>query len=171
MPIVYTQESEYAKELAKWEQWPTLLAPTPGRPYQPRPFPQMLYKAVRLPNGQPGCFLPMTSVHDEQAEAFAKRCQLTVENESQAREAYKDGWRATVADALEAYEQQQQAIGDAAAEVAAAAQRMSARAQDELRAADAATADHVTDIQPRKKPRGRPRKDLPILPGKSGREE
>jgi len=159
MGIVYTPDSDYAKELAKYEQWSTLLAPVPGRPYQYRPFPQMLYRARQLPNGQAGCFLPTASIADEAAEAFARSCQLIVHDADQARRAYLEGWRASVAEAVEAYEQRQQAIADAAAETAHAAQRMSARAQYELQQADQATHQHVTDVPrpPRRKPGRKPK--------------
>jgi hypothetical protein len=56
-------------------------------------------------------------------------------------------------DALAQFEKEEQAIGDAAAEVAYAAQRMSAKAKADLAAADAATHEHVTDVVPKKRRR------------------
>src|SRR5262249_55226254 len=118
MPIVYTEESEYARELAKWEQFPTRLTASPGNPFRYRPYPKMLHRAQRLPSGQVGCPLPMTSISDADAEAFAKRGQLIVYDEAQERAAYLEGWRLTYAEAIAAFEAQQQAIATAAAEVA-----------------------------------------------------
>src|SRR5262249_59320225 len=93
------------------------------------------------------------------AEAFAKRGQLIVHDDAQERAAFLEGWRLTSAEAIAAFEAQQQAIATAAAEVAYAAQRMSAPAQAELAAADAAAFEHVTDIQPtRRRHRRKPRR-------------
>jgi hypothetical protein len=171
MPVVINPASEYAKEIRKHEQHPTRFAldedgnMRPGNPYVFRPYPRMLYKAQRQPNGQPACLMPQPDSFafekmDQyerailQVETFNKACQTIVPSEEAERVAQGQGWSLTPQAALERYEQEQQAHAQAAAEAAHAAQRMSEKARAELAAADAATHEHVTDVV---KTRGRKR--------------
>lgn len=51
MPVVHAPETEYAKEMRKWESQYTQYGP-PGRPYpQPLPYPTRMYKAERQKDG------------------------------------------------------------------------------------------------------------------------
>ena len=145
MGVVISPESELGKELAKWEQ--------PN--YNPalHPYPRMLYRAQEV-QGRPSLVDP----HDE---AFAQKCQLIVPDESAHRRAAQDGWCDGPREALAAYEAKQKAWADEAANAAYHAQRMSKKAQLEYAAADAATHEHVVDVQPRKR-RGRPPTVTPV---------
>lgn len=166
MGIVLNDESEYAKELKRWN--------TPKRlgGYGPdgyEPFPAMLYKAFRHENGQTQCMEPPPQMYEfadmpsfmraeAKAKAFTDRCQLTVRSQAQFDIEYANGWRKTAEDAIAHFEALQREIADAAAEEQFRVRRMSDAAQRELAAANAATEDHVVEVPiPRKKPGRKPR--------------
>lgn len=50
MPVVHTPESEYAKEMKRWEAHHTQYG-APGRPYAYQAYPTRMYKATRQPDG------------------------------------------------------------------------------------------------------------------------
>lgn len=50
MGVVHSPESNFSKEMARWESGFTQYGP-PGRPYQYQAFPTRLYKAVRNADG------------------------------------------------------------------------------------------------------------------------
>ena len=163
--LVINPHSALGKELRKWEQHRTELVPrgtNPGNPYVYRPYPKMLYRAQRLPNGQAGCLAQAPNPYAfERGEAFERAvlmvesfnrsCTRIVSDESQERIAIGQGWALDPQAAMAVYEQEQQAIGNAAAEAAYAAQGMTSKARDELKAADASTHQHVTDVKGGKK--------------------
>lgn len=158
MAIVRTGESEYDKELQKWD--------TPKRmggfgPDGHEPFPRMVYKAFRRDNGKVMC-MDMDALYAQdmntvaKADAFNRSCTLVVKSEGEWERAKSQGWCDSPADALEAHEKHAQAIAQAAAEVNYSVQRMSEKAQREHRAADEATEDPVTDVAaPARGPRGK----------------
>ena len=173
MPVVINPESEYAKELRKWEQFPEKVNGTmypAGNPYVYRPFPKMLYKAQTWPRtGKAACFAPPVSPYgwpnqDQyqqallEAEHFTTSCQRTVKDEGEYGLARGQGWCESPQDALAHYEAAQKALSDAAAEAAFMAARMSEAAQREFNAAQAATHEHVADVDAPKRRPGRPRK-------------
>lgn len=165
MGIVINPESEYAKELAKWD--------TPKRmggmgPNGFEEYPRMLYIAKRLPNGKPGVMMdPPSSIGWTDAgaytkavldaESFTASCQRIVNDRYEHDKATKQGWRPSPQEALDAFEAEQQDVARAAAETAFAAQRMSDTARRELAEADEGTSEHVTDVVGKRGP-GRPRK-------------
>jgi len=51
MPVLHAPESQYAKEMRKWEAHHTQYGP-PGRPFVHREFPKMLYLAGRNDKGK-----------------------------------------------------------------------------------------------------------------------
>lgn len=164
MAVVYTQESEYKKELDRWN--------TPKRlggfaPDGFEAFPQMLYKAHANPahGGKTMCGDPMAAVGDPGAETFSRKCQLIVRDESERDRALSDGWSLTPNEALEAHETAQQGVARAAAEEAFRVKRMSDKAEHEFHAAqDAADGfEHVPDPAPPKRKPGRPRKVDPVV--------
>ena len=178
MGVVISPSSELGKELRKWEQHPTRLAleddgaggerMNPGNPYQYRPYPRMLYKAITKPNGKVVCCEPPPSEFEfqtmdeyeralRQHDAITRSCQRIVGSESEERQAKNDGWRMSPPDALEFHDACQKAIAQAAAEAAAAARGMTAKARQELKQADTQTHEHVVDVKGRRKP-GRPPK-------------
>ena len=114
--------TDYAKEIARWNQ-----------PFVYREFPKMLYRG----------------------RTVAGRVDVehrTVTTEGEETLALEQGWRPSPVDATAAETQRQEAVGTAAAERAYADRRMSASAQAEAAAADAASgAKHLGEIpeQPR----------------------
>ena len=133
MGIQINPESEYAKELARWN--------TPKRdggfgPDGFEPYPRMVYRTVEI-HGK-------AVVGDPTDETVDKRCQLIVRSEGEFDRAVADGWRATPTEALAHAEAVQIAISTAAAEAAFAAQGMTKRAQAERAALEATTHKHVT---------------------------
>lgn len=114
MPHVVTAESEYGKELIKWEQHDTKRISgdwTPGNPYKFRPYPKMLYRAAKRQDGSVGCMdgvphplsFPNAEAHDRAAQAvehFNRGCYMVVETEEAEARAKADGWRNTVPEAL-----------------------------------------------------------------------
>lgn len=189
MPIVINPASEVGKELRKWEQHHTVYAldenyeSKPGNPYTFREYPKMLYQAARRPNGQAACQLappPLNAFSGPQAvdewnretlaiESFNVAHRKVVGDEAAERIAVGQGWCLTQQAALDRYEQEQIAIGNAAAEVAAKVKTMSPKAQAEYAAAEETTIEHVTDIKPAKKShykkRGRPFKKVVAVSG------
>lgn len=163
--MVINPHSALGKELRKWEQHRSELVPrgtNPGNPYVFREYPKMLYRAQQAPNGQYACILPMPHPYAfekpdlyQQAilmvDSFNRGCTRIVGNESEERVARGQGWSLDTKGAMEQREAEQQAIGNAAAEAAYAAQRMTERAREEMKAADASTSQHVTDVRGAKK--------------------
>jgi hypothetical protein len=137
VPIILNPESELAKELAKWDQTPADRDPIKNQ------FPKMLYK-VQLKQGKP-------CVSDPEDAAFSQRCQHVVKSEAEQRIAEGQGWIDGPQKALDAYEAQQIAVADEAANVAYHAAHMSDKAQREYKQASDETHEHVVDLQPVKK--------------------
>jgi hypothetical protein len=157
--------SELGRELRKWEQFPSAYGPA-GNPYVFRAYPKMLYRAQRRPNGQFACMLPAPTPYDfanageyERAvllkDTFDKSCTCIVGDESEERIRSGQGWSDSIPSALALAEEEQRAIGQAAAEAAYQAQRMSDKAKAEYVNAEAQTAAHVVDVAPVQKKRGR----------------
>src|SRR4029077_7008533 len=124
-------------------------------PYVFREFPKMLYKAQRLPNQQFACLVSMPDPYSYErpdqyqqailmAETFNRGCTKIVANESEERIAKGQGWANSVLDAMTLHEAQEKAIGNAAAETAYQARRMSEQAREEYTQAEATTHQHVT---------------------------
>jgi hypothetical protein len=153
MPVVINPESEYGKELARWNV---------KRPFSR--FPRMLYMARKRPDGvvsvcetDDALFAGHNHVvNPGAAEAFNGTCQKTVGSESEMAVAMEQGWRATPQDALERFEAKERSVGDAAAHRAYEDRNMSDAAKAEARTVDASTPDHVAEIPVKR--RGRPRK-------------
>jgi len=165
--VVVNPHSAYAQELKKWN--------TPKRyggmnvdGYEE--YPRTLYKAIDFGTGKaevhrmppPRWAYPSGTEGDKQwdlaclnAEQITKQCQATVHNDTEKANYLSRGWTLTQDEALEAYEKQQQTIGDAAAERVFRDQRMSEKARAEADAADKATHAHVPDVPAPKKRRGR----------------
>lgn len=172
MSIVISPDSRYAKELWKWDHRIDEIHPETGehgmRPSTFMEYPRMLYKAHKRPNGKVMCLEGQPPTYGwpggrdgelmyERAclevETFNRSCVKIVPDESAFRIAKGQGWADSPKDAIELFEREEQAIGQAAAEAVYAAQRMSGKAQRELEAASAATHAHVTDVPaPKKRP-------------------
>ena len=116
MAVVRSGETDMDREMAKWE-----------KPYKYEPFPKMLYRGVLRSDG----------VHDFET--------TIVENERHMSEMVNKGWVQSPADAKAVVDAQESMIAEAAAENAAAAQKMSAKARKELAMREAATHRHITE--------------------------
>lgn len=173
--IVLNPNSELAKELRKWEQFPGIYGKTPGNPYVYREYPRLLYKAQKLVNGKysvgevpPDPMLFETAAKLERAtlmvERFNKSCQLVVGNDQELSREHDKGWRKTQQEALDYAEALEIDMATAAAEAAFHAKRMSASAQAEFAKANAETHEHIVDVQPKRK-RGRPAKGTIAIAG------
>lgn len=163
--IVINPHSELGRELRRWEQHYTHLVPPgtkPGNPYVYRPYPKMLYKAQRNAKGKVLCVEapphPWDFERGEQYErailmfeSFNKSNQKIVDDEAAERLAKGQGWCESPQAAVEQFEREQQAVGNAAAEVAFAAQRMSPEARAELHTVERTTHEHTVDVKPKRK--------------------
>lgn len=174
--IVIVPGSNYAKEMEKFEQFPSKYGQNPGNPYKYRPFPKMLYRAQHY-NGVAACMAAPPDSGEfkgspdeyqracEGAQRFTAKCQRIVNDEAEMHRAFEDGWREDPASALAVLEAKDNAKARATAERLYADRNMSEPAKREAAAAVAAVGgEHVPEIpeQPRKK-RGRPRKN-PLPP-------
>lgn len=175
MGVVRTGDSEYDKEIAKWD--------TPRRQGGYRPdgyeqFPMMLSKAQKKPNGQysvheqpPLRYLyPAGSMGDAEwsmavlrAEEFTKSCQMTVRSQQEMDRAVSNGWVVGQEEALAAAQKWETAIADAAAERLYRDQHMGEKARAEAAAIDASTSEHIADIPAPKRRPGRPAKSVDLV--------
>jgi hypothetical protein len=174
MGILISPDSTTGKQLRRWDTPnnrlvdPDALSGDPfyhvygERPIGKEEYPKMLYRALPTRSGKVECYqgppdpfffatIPEYDRAVQDVENFNKRCTLVVQNESQQRRAQADGWCLSIAEALERYERDQRAIGHLAAERAYTDQRMSARAQAEMAAAEAETHEHLPTLPPPKK--------------------
>ena len=147
MGVVILPESDLGRELAKW-----------NKPYVFVPYPKMLYRARRRPDGvvsvgegddrilggQPGI-----------AESFTNGCQKIVRDEAEERAAISDGWANTQQQALERFESKEKAVADVAAHRSYEDRNMSEKAQAEAAVVEASEFAHVPEVT---RKRGRPRK-------------
>lgn len=145
MGVVFTVESNYAKEMRRHEAYPTQFGP-PGRPYVYQHYPLMLYRASRGPNGP------------EASET------CIVNDERERDNMISRGFWPTQELALAELDRQHTEHGKLAAErnYEIAHGRISEKAATEVRAAEAAHgATHLPEVkeQPR---RGRPRKQTTV---------
>ena len=126
MAIVRTGESEYDKEMAKWD-----------KPYRYEPFPKMVYRAYKGPdtNGQITVF-SVDGVHD-------KKTTRIVNNERELVAAQSEGWHTDPQDAYNAMQLRDQEHSDNAAVVNYEVSKMSKKAQKDFAVQAAATDKHL----------------------------
>ena len=147
MPVVINPETPYGQEMAKW-----------NKPYHFEPFPKMLYKAQRRPDGVVACVETSDAPfggNPGAAEQFTRSCQTTVNDETELTRALETGYRESPAEAMEYFEEKARYLSTAAAHRHHEDRGMSDKAKAEASAADDETPEHVAEV-PRK--RGRPRK-------------
>ncbi|MEK9725817.1 MAG: hypothetical protein VW405_20360 [Rhodospirillaceae bacterium] len=174
--IVIVPGSNYAKEMEKFEQFPSKYGTNPGNPYVYRPFPKMLYRA-QLYQGVMACMAAPPDSGEfkgspdeyqracEAAQRFTDKCQRIVHSEAEMARAMEDGWRRTPAEAVAYLEGREKDRATATAERNYADRNMSEPAKREAAAAVAAVGgEHLPELpeQPKRR-RGRPRKN-PIPP-------
>lgn len=143
MAVVHSPESNFSKEMAKWEAGYTQYG-EPGRPYTYQPFPTRMYKAYRAKDG---------SRQFDAATANDEHEQRNLESRD-----FVVGGQQAALDALDARELE---IAQLAAEGAYQEQRMSEKARDEATAVRRASAVHLGEI-PEAKKRGRPAKSQSV---------
>lgn len=141
MSVVHAPDSEYAKEMTKWEALPSVLGPG-LRPYVKRDWPCMVYRAQALPAG--GIEIVESDTADDEQHYGRLKPR---------------GFRLTPADAIAAVHAQQTEAATLAAERGYDKQhKLSPQARAEVQAQeDAAGSQHLPTIPetPIKK-RGRP---------------
>jgi len=131
LSILHSPDSDYARERAKWECYPTVYSQTPGRnPSMFTEYPLMIYRAKRPPQGG--------------REPIIEH--VIVDNEQEERNMASRGFVRGPDHAVEALEASERELARAAAERAYSDQRMSDRAQDEAAKADAQTISHLGEI-------------------------
>ena len=174
MAILRNPESPHTKAMAEWEMYPsewTIGGLRPGRPYQYRPYPKLLYKAQRIPgNGKWSVAMDEPTFHGftdsneweracQYAQRFTASCQRIVGDEAEHKRAKEDGWRDSPKESLEFCDALDKAVGDAAAERNYRDRNMGAKAKAESKEFEAATFGHQPEIPEKPiKRRGRHKK-------------
>lgn len=134
MPVLWSPESNHAKELSKWEQRPTqlvsaeMIAASGGKLFTYQEYPKALYRAKRATGG------PTIDGYIE-AQSAADEARLLGQ-----------GWSVTQEAAIEHIHAADRDIAQAAAERAFADRKMTALAQIEAQRADDATPAHVPEV-------------------------
>ena len=156
MAIIHNPDSEYSREMTKWNTQKRH-GGFGANGYEP--FPKMVYQARARENGKIMCGDPLAAVGDAVGEAFARSCQQIVQNQEELDKSVKQGWYDTPDLAMAGYEMAQRSMADIAAMRHFADQRMSAPAQMEAKMADDATHEHLPSIPstPVLRKRGRPK--------------
>ena len=157
MAIVHNPDSDYAREVEKWNQ-PTTNGGFGAARFEE--YPLMVFKAFKRDNGRVMCGDPLATVGDAESEAFSRSCQLIVRNNDERDRAMDDGWSVAPDKAIEKYELDMRYIAEVTAQRHFADQGLSDLAKAEATQADAATHEQVpaVPITPVKRKRGRPRK-------------
>ena len=123
-------------------------------------WPRMMYKAERAPNGKVKCMedalvpssIPDAQISKEESriDAFNRANMLTVKSFEEYMNAKDRGWSDGPNEAVAAFEMNQIAIGNAAAERALSDSKMSEKAQAEAAVVEASTEHHVPVIPEKK---------------------
>lgn len=137
MGLALPEEHPLRIELEKW-----------NKPYRFEPFPRMLYKAHRRPDGirsvgetNDGLFGGAPGA----AEQWTRTCQRTVRSESEMQRAIDEGWRETQAEAIEYFDKLERFVADAAAHRHHEDRNMSPAAKAEAEALDSGMT-HLPEI-------------------------
>lgn len=172
--MVIIPGSNYAKEMQKFEQFPSKYGPKPGNPYVYRPFPKMVYKADSY-NGKVVCMAAPPDPNEfanpdeyrraeERARRFTEACQAIARDEREFQTLMERGYRESPTEAVELLEAKMRGRSDAAAERHFRDRNMSEQARAEAAAAEAqvfdeegAQAGEIPE-KPIRRRRGRPPK-------------
>jgi hypothetical protein len=157
MAIVHNPDTDYAREMEKWNQ-PTNNGGFGAARFEE--YPLMVFKAFQRDNGRVMCGDPLATVGDAEGEAFSRSCQLIVRNDDERDRALGEGWSKGPDTAIEKFERDMQSIAEVTAQRHFADQGISDLAKAEATQADAATHEQVpaVPVTPIKRKRGRPRK-------------
>ena len=148
MPVMWSPDSEFAKERRRWETQHSEFGP-PGRVFEQREWPLMVYRASRPSTGGKTPILEHYIVADEQEE----------------RNMRSRGFVRGPDHAIEMLEASERDLATAAAERAYQDRLMSDRAKAEAAAVDETTISHLgaipeTPIHKKGWPKGKPRKQV-----------
>ena len=137
MAIIQNPDTEYSRELAKWNtpKQQGGLAPNGFQPY-----PSMVYKAFARENGKVMCGDPLAAVGDAIGEAFSRSCQLVVNDAEGLDKAIRDGWSRGPDIAIEKYEQDMRNVADVTAR-----RHFSDQSMGELAKKEAVLADNASE--------------------------
>jgi len=168
MAILHNPESNFTKEMAKWEQLPseyTIGGLKPGNPYKFRPFPAMMYQARQQPgSGKWATTMDVPSQFGfrdvsewdracQEAARFNESCQRTVMDADEAKRATDEGWRPTPGEAMAFRDSLEKAISEAAAERNWRDRNVSEKAKEEVAVAEASNFGHLAEIPEKPKAR------------------
>src|SRR5437773_5830210 len=128
MAVIHSPESNYAKELVKWEAQVTSAGPG-LRPYLKREYPQMLYRAARLDDG-----------------AFGIAETHLVESDLEASNYFSRGFHPTPLEALDGLKAQELEIAKLAANRNFQERRMSDKARAQSPAVEAEPSHHLACV-------------------------
>lgn len=141
MAMLHNPDSEYAKEMAKWEANHSVFGP-PGKPYDPNvKFPAMCYRIDSVKGGSPEIV--------ERREAHS---------ETDLQNLRSRGFGNGAAEAMDAYNSRNAAVAEAAANRAYTDRNLSENAQREVAEFESSTMDHVAEVPEAKRKPGRPKK-------------
>ena len=143
MGIVHNPDSDYARELQKWNE-PTTNGGFGAARFEE--YPLMVFKAFQRENGKVMCGDPLATVGDAEGEAFSRSCQLIVKNNDERDRAMGDGWSIAPDKAIEKFERDMQSIAEVTAQRHFADQGLSDLAKAEATKADAATHAQVPAV-------------------------
>jgi hypothetical protein len=160
--IVINPASELGKELRKWEQHPGPSAARLGIRTCSASIPRCSTRRSAPSAGSTPVMQPAPHPYGYEkpeqfnqallaVESFNRSCYRIVADASEEAVAMGQGWALGPKEAMAQYEREQQAIGDAAAEAAAAVRGMTDVARREYAAAEASTHQHVSDVKGTKK--------------------
>lgn len=143
MGVVLSADHPLSIELAKW-----------NKPYVFVPYPKMLYRARKRPDG----IVSVGEADDTvmggragSAEAFSAGCQKIVKNEDDHLKAKGQGWCDTPSDALKLFEAEAKSIADTAAHRHFEDRLMGDSARSEAAQADADSFGHVPEVKAKRK--------------------
>ncbi len=142
MAVVISQDSELGKELARWDA-PKREGGMNANGFEP--YPAMVFRAQRFSNGKVMCGHPGAATGDAEAMAFTHQCQFIVSTAEEHAKMHRAGWHDTPNAAIDAFERDERATANAAAEEQFRVKRMSDKAQAEFDTAQDASDFHDPD--------------------------
>jgi len=155
MPIQWSEDSYYLKELKRWDA-PKRDGGHNANGYEP--FPRMLYRTQPNPlSGKHEVAIDRDVISLDKtvvilsAEQFNNSCQLVVNNEDELDKAKRGGWRESQKEALAYHEEEISRLAGEAAHRNYDDRNMSEKAQREIKAAEEATPGHVAEVKEKRR--------------------
>ena len=142
--VQISQQSAYAKEMQKWEALYTQYGP-PGRPFEQRDYPMMLYKARRPSQGERAEFCKLKIDGFEVGNIVLEHVIAETEDHVPSQESMGFGLGGPLG-AVERMVKLEKWMATAAAERADTDRKMSVKAQAEAAVHDERTIQHLEAI-------------------------